>query len=110
MAAYLGVFALALAAQDRDGLRRTINAVAAAIVLVGLLALLSRLHPAWLPPDDAAQRPPEVGNRLNYLLQYRNGLAALIAIGIPPVLTAALRARHLVTQALAAAALPAMGL
>jgi hypothetical protein len=110
MAAYLGVFALALAAQDRDGLRRTINAVAAAIVLVGLLALLSRLHPAWFPPNDAAQRLPEVGNRLNYPLQYWNGLAALIAIGIPLVLTAALRARHLVTQALAAAALPAMAL
>jgi hypothetical protein len=110
LAAYLGVFALALAAQDRDGMRRTINAVAAAIVLVGLLALLSRLHPAWFPRDDAAQRLPEVGNRLNYPLQYWNGLAALIAIGIPLVLTAALRARHLVTQALAAAALPAMAL
>src|SRR5215207_1595820 len=110
MAAYLGVFALALTAQDRDGTRRTINAVAAAIVLIGLLALLSRLHPAWFPPNDAAQHLPEVGNRLNYPLDYWNGLAALMAIGIPLVLRAALHARHLAIQVLAAAALPAMAL
>jgi cytochrome c-type biogenesis protein CcmH/NrfG len=111
VAAYLGVFALALAAQGRDGLRRTANAVAAAIALVGVLALLSRLHPAWFPANDAARLlPPDVGNRLGYPLNYWNGLAALLAMGIPLLLGLALRARHLVTRALAGAALPAMAL
>ena len=87
VAAYLGVFALALAAQGRDGLRRTANAVAAAIALIGVLALLSRLHPAWFPTNDAAQLlEPDVGNRLSYPVNYWNGLAALLAMGIPLVL------------------------
>jgi hypothetical protein len=109
VAAYLGVFALALVAQGRDGLRRTVNAVAAAIALVGLLALLSRLHPAWFPANDAARLlPGGLGDRLSYPLHYWNGLAALMAMGMPLVLVAALHARHTVTRALAAAALPAM--
>jgi tetratricopeptide (TPR) repeat protein len=109
VAAYLGVFALALAAQGRDGLRRTVNAFAAAIALVGVLALLSRLHPAWFPADDAARLlPRELGSRLNYPLNYWNGLAALIVMGIPLLLGIAVRAQHLVTRALAAATLPAM--
>jgi tetratricopeptide (TPR) repeat protein len=108
VAAYLGVFALALAAQGRDGLRRTVNAFAAAIALV-VLALLSRLHPAWFPADDAARLlPRELGSRLNYPLNYWNGLAALIVMGIPLLLGIAVRAQHLVTRALAAATLPAM--
>ena len=66
VATYLGVFALALAVQGRDGLRRTVNAVAAAIALVGVLALLSRLHPEWFPVDRSA-RVLQVGiQRLNY--------------------------------------------
>ena len=109
VAAYLGVFALALAAQGRDGLRRTVNAVGAAIALVGVLALLSRLQPAWFSVSEPSQQLPEdLRNRLDYPLNYWNGLAALMAIGVPLVLVVALRARHLLTQALAAAALPAM--
>jgi O-antigen ligase len=111
VAAYLGVFALALTAQGRDGLRRTVNAVAAAIALVGVLALLSRLHPVWFPAAEPSPLlPDDLRNRLDYPLNYWNGLAALMAIGVPLVLVVALRARHLVAQALAAAALPAMAL
>ena len=43
----LGVLALALAVQGRDGLRRTVAAVGAAIAVIAAIALLSRLHPAW---------------------------------------------------------------
>jgi hypothetical protein len=111
VAAYLGVFALALAGQGRDGLRRTAYAVAAAIAIVGVLALLSRLHPAWFPADDSASvLPGELANRLRYPLNYWNGLAGLMAMGIPLVLEVGSRARQLVTQALATAALPAMAL
>ena len=82
VAAYLG-FALALAAQGRDGLRRTVNAVAAAIALVGVLALLSRLHPAWFPADDAARLLPRDRQSAQLTMNYWNGLAALIVMGIP---------------------------
>jgi len=110
LAAYLGVFALALAVQGRDGLRRTVNAVGAAIVLVAALALLSRLHPEWFPVDRIA-RVVRVGvQRLNYPLDYWNGLAALIGMGIPLMLVAAAQARTLLARALAAAAVPALAL
>jgi hypothetical protein len=110
LAAYLGVFALALAVQGRDGLRRTVNAVAAAIALVGALALLSRLHPEWFPIDRTA-RIVQVGiQRLNYPLNYWNGLAALIGMGIPLTLVVAAQARTLAARALAAAAVPALAL
>jgi O-Antigen ligase len=111
VAAYLGVFALALTGQGREGLRRTANALAAAIAIVGVVALLSRLQPAWFPADEgAAALPGELANRLRYPLDYWNGVAGLMAMGIPLVLEVALRARHLVTQAVATAALPAMAL
>src|SRR3954447_8140506 len=52
VATYVGFFVLALAAQRRAAARHTINGVASAIALVGVLALLSRLHPAWFPEND----------------------------------------------------------
>jgi hypothetical protein len=110
VAAYLGVFALALAVQGPDGIRRTVKAVAAAIALVGALALLSRLHPAWFPTDETASALGLTPERLNYPLNYWNGLAALMAIGIPLVLAVAANARTLVARALAAAAVPVLAL
>ncbi|MGH7359806.1 MAG: hypothetical protein ACREJR_13420, partial [Candidatus Rokuibacteriota bacterium] len=104
---YLGVLTLALLVQGRGGLRRTVNALALALALVALLALLSRLHPAWFPDSDTLQFLPDQAGRLNYPLNYWNGLAALIGMGIPLVLVVAVTSRRLLTQALATAALPA---
>ncbi len=109
VAAYLGVFVLAVSAQRGETVRRTVIAVGAAIALVSVLALLSRVHPEWFPANEAGRVLPQ-GLRLNYPLDYWNGLAALIAIGFPIVLWIAASARHVVGRALAAAALPAMGL
>lgn len=108
MATYVGVFALALVAQGRDGLKRSVYAVGTAIAVVGTLALLSRLHPAWFPEDDAARVLPDVRGRLSYPLNYWNGLAALIAIGTPLLLWIATSARRLLARALAAAVIPAL--
>jgi hypothetical protein len=110
VATYAGVFALALSAQGRDGLRRTVNAVATAIGVVAALALLSRFHPAWFPTDTTPQFLPSIGGRLNYPLNYWNGLSALMAVGMPLMLVAASRTRRIPLQALAAAALPVMAL
>jgi hypothetical protein len=110
VAAYLGVFAFALCVQGTEGVHRMVKAVGAAIALVGALALLSRLHPAWFPADETARALPVAQQRLNYPLNYWNGLAALMAIGIPLALVVAAEGRTLVGRALAAAAVPMLAL
>jgi type II secretory pathway pseudopilin PulG len=106
--AYLGVFALAISAVRWGGVRRAVAAVGAAVAVIGVIALLSRLHPSWFPVDLAAQELANVQARLNYPINYWNGLAALIGIGFVSLLALAAHGRHVVTQALATAALPAL--
>jgi hypothetical protein len=105
---YAGVLALAVCVQGRDSLRRTVGAVATAIAFVGLLALLSRLHPSWFPENRTAEVLTEVKARLNYPLNYWNGLAYLIAMGVPLLLTIATESRRIFVQALATAVIPAL--
>jgi hypothetical protein len=111
MTTYLGVFALALFAAHGRAARRTVGAVGAGIVVVALVALLSRLHPAWFPEaDQTAQFLTGGRERLSYPINYWNGLAALVAIGLPLLLELATRARAIPLRALAAAALPPLAL
>lgn len=106
---YLGIFALALLARGHEGARRMVGAVATAIVLVGTVALLSRLHPSWFPAADVTGNFLTIGReRLSYPLNYWNGLAALIAIGLPLLLQLATDARQIAVRALAAASVPAL--
>jgi O-antigen ligase len=107
---FLAVLALSLSAQDHEALRRTVRSIGAAIALVGLLAMLSRLEPSWFPKSELGTFLPSVETRLAYPLNYWNGLAALMALGIPLVLVVAVESRRLLTQALATAALPVMAL
>ena len=51
---------------------------------------------------------PRPRARLNYPLNYWNGLAALMAMGVPLVLVAGHQARSLLAQALSVAVLPAV--
>jgi O-Antigen ligase len=111
LAGYLGIFAFAVFTRASRETGRLIGAVAAGIVVVTVVALLSRLHPAWFP--EAGQTASFIADsreRLSYPIDYWNGLAALIAIGIPLVLQVATGARTVLLRALAAAALPAMAL
>lgn len=111
VATYLGVFGLALFSRDREHARRAVAAVAAGIVFIAAIALLSRLHPAWFPgADQTAQFLTGNRERLSYPLHYWNGLAALVAIGAPLVLHWAARARTTFWRAAATAALPALAL
>jgi hypothetical protein len=110
VATYLGVLALALVVQGPGALRRTVGAVGAAIALVAALALLSRLQPQWFPANETSQFLPGTQERLSYPVNYWNGLAALIAIGVPLLLWAASSARTILARSLAAAALPAAAL
>jgi len=110
VATYLGILVLALAVQGRDGLRRTVIAVGAAISLIAVLALLSRLHPAWFPENETGIVLDYAQARLNYPVDYWNGLAALMAMGLPLMLAIAIESRHLAAQALATAVIPVFAL
>ncbi len=106
---YLGVFSLVLFLRAPREAQRLIAAVGAAIALIAVLALLSRLHPAWFPSaDQTALFLDDSRERLSYPLNYWNGLGALIAVGIPLLLQVSAAAKTVVVRALAAAALPAM--
>ena len=111
VATYLGIFAIALATQGQDRLRRVTNAVGAAITVAAVIALLSRMHPGWFSgAGQTAQFLAGAESRLSYPLNYWNGLAALVALGVPLVLITASSARSVLGRALAMAALPALAL
>src|SRR5690606_5943081 len=97
---------LALFAGGRDALRRTVGALATAIALIAGLALLSRLQPSLFPADPSPEFMPSIQERLNYPLNYWNGLAGLVAMGVPLLLWGATAARPILARALATAALP----
>ncbi len=109
VASYLGIFALGLSSGGGENRRHLVNAVGAGIVLVAIIALLSRLEPSWFPAAAETGKFLTTGReRLSYPLDYWNALAALIAVGLPIVFQSAHGARLLAVRALAAAALPAM--
>jgi O-Antigen ligase len=109
LATYLGIFALALGLRGSKGVRRMVVAVGSGIVVIAVAGLLSRLHPAWFSnAHETVNLLPAIRGRLSYPVGYWNGLAALVAIGLPLVLYMATSARRLVVQALSAAALPAL--
>jgi hypothetical protein len=109
VATYLGAFALALFSRDSKSAPRMVSAVAAGVTVLGVIALLSRLHPSWFPSAaQTAQFLTSGEERLSYPLNYWNGLAALIALGLPLLLHLASGARTLAVRALCAAAIPAL--
>jgi hypothetical protein len=108
---YLGIFSLVLFVRAPRESQRLVSAVAAAIVLIGMLALLSRLHPAWFPSaDQTARFLADSRERLSYPINYWNGLGALLAIGFPLLLQISAGAKTVAVRALAAAAMPALAL
>jgi hypothetical protein len=109
VATYLGVLALALSIRGRGSARRMVTAVGSAIALVAIVALLSRLQPTWFPEAQEGIRFG-IRNRLSYPLGYWNGVAGLIALGLPLLLYVACSSRRLFAQALTASVLPAMAL
>lgn len=106
---YVAIFALVLISRDGRETQRLIGAVAAAIVVVATVALLSRLHPDWFPATaQQTGKILESEDRLAFPLNYWNALAAFTAIGVPLLLQLASDARWALTRAAAAAALPAL--
>ncbi|HET7574863.1 MAG TPA: O-antigen ligase family protein, partial [Solirubrobacterales bacterium] len=106
---YLGVFVLAVLLRNSRGARRVVAGVGAAVAVIAAVALLSRMRPGAFP--EAAQTALFLGGaqeRLSFPLDYWNGLAGLIAMGLPLVLQMASSARSAITRGLAAGALPGL--
>jgi hypothetical protein len=110
VATYLGVFALVLASRKPGDMRRLVNGLGSGMAVIGVLALLSRLHPGWFPDEQTALTVGSAHNRLSYPLDYWNGLATLMAMAIPLLLFMSIRGRTVIGRALAAAAIPAVAL
>lgn len=108
-ACYLGVLVLAITTfpDRRHALRHTVAAVASAVFVIAALALISRLRPgAFSGSETTAALLPGSHQRLSWPLNYWNALGALVATGIPVLLSIATSARTLAAQAAAAAAVP----
>jgi hypothetical protein len=110
IATYLGVLLLGLMTLDRRRAPTVLLGVASAIALVACLAVLSRLEPGLFPANETGELLPIARHRLNWPLNYWNGLAALCALGIPLALALAAGHRRVAVRALCAAALPVIAL
>jgi hypothetical protein len=111
VATLLGIVLLLVLTQDRDGFRNAVIAVAASVVLVTVVALTDRLLPNLLPFGSDYVLPQGYPRaRLNYPLEYWNGLATFIAIGAGPLLWLVTMARSTAVRGLAAGFVPVLAL
>jgi hypothetical protein len=104
---YLGLFALVVLAAGRGSARRWSDGLALGIAAVGVLSLSSRLFPDLFGPSAVSELDPS-DPRLSYPVNYWNGLAELVAVGIPLLLAVAVRSRTSFRGAAAVAVLPAL--
>lgn len=108
VATYLGVLALTIGAVRTMHARQLVAGIATGIVVIAVIALLSRLRPGWFAPSLTNALLPGARSRLSYPLNYWNALGELVAIGIPLVLGLAAQARTILRQAVVSAALPVL--
>ena len=104
---YLGIFALVVAAARRGSAARWSDGLAGGIAALGIFALVVRLFPHLIPSANVSSIFPN-DPRPSYPVNYWNGLAALMALGFPPLLRAATAARRPWVRALAIAPTPAL--
>src|SRR3954471_4271300 len=104
---YLGIFALVVCAARRASAARWSDGLAIGIAAIGVFALTVRLFPHLVPSANVSAIFPN-DPRPSYPVNYWNGLAALVALGIAPLLRAAVAAPRPVVRALALAPMPAL--
>jgi hypothetical protein len=111
---YLGIFVLGicLVTRRRAGARQVLGGVTFGLGLIAALAILSRFHMPWFPPNELGKVLPgiEIERRLAYPLNYSSAMGALAGMTLPLLLAATAWARTIAVQALAAAAIPLAGL
>lgn len=107
----LGFFALFLLFQGREGLRRSVTALGVAVGVIAAVALLDRLEPTLLPFLESRPIPEGYPRaRLRFPLDYWNGLAAMLAIGLPALVWIGTEGRTRLGRVVASGAIPLVGL
>lgn len=109
---YLALFLVVVSSTARRGAgQRWIRGLGAGIAAVGIFALSSRLFPDVFEGTSAislAQLFPSTESRLNYPVGYWNGLATLLALGVPLLLYTATTEPRALVRGLALAPLPGL--
>lgn len=105
---YAAVLAVAILTLREGAVRQLLAGMLCAIAGIGLLALLSRLHPTWFSANETARFLPAAHSRLSWPLNYWNALAAFVAIGVPIAVHFACTARRLLLKSLSAAVIPVL--
>jgi hypothetical protein len=105
-ALYVGVFALVVSLARREAVGAWSDGLALGVVAVAATALASRFYPHSVGSTAGTGILPSLGSRLSYPLGYWNALGVLAALGVPLVLSSALRARARVARGLWLGALP----
>ena len=102
---YLGVFLLVALFATGSSPARWVDGIGIGIVAIAIVALVARLFPHMI--DAATDSSPFEGDpRATWPLGYWNALGVLVALGIPPMLRAAVLARYAAARAAAVATLP----
>jgi hypothetical protein len=105
---FLAVLAVAVLAGTRASLRRWTDGIALAIAAIGVLALASRLFPNTFPKGNIPEFLPAALSRLSWPVEYWNGLAILVALGLPLLLRAASEPRSPIVRGVAVGLVPAL--
>ena len=103
---YFGVFVLTCAIVSRTSLRRWMDGLSVALSLVAGVALSSRLFPGSFQTRDLETFLPAAVTRLSFPLGYWNGLAILVALAVPLLLSIAVVGRTPAIRGMALAPVP----
>ena len=103
---YTGAFFLVASTVTREAAPRVLDGIALAIVAIALVALIGRLFPGFASTSAAGRALPAVIERLSWPVGYWNGLAMLVALGLPLLLRIVAGTRSRVVAAAAVAAIP----
>ena len=103
---YAGAFFLVASMVTREATPRVLDGIALAIVAIALVALIGRLFPGVASTGSAGRALPALVERLSWPVGYWNGLAMLVALGLPLLLRIVAGTRSRVVAAAAVAAVP----
>ena len=103
---YLGLFVLVAIAAPRASARSWLEGIALGLVVVAVLALVSRFEPSFAGDRELGVFLPAAANRLSYPIGYWNGLAAAMAIAVVLLVWLGAQGRTAALRAVAVGAIP----
>jgi hypothetical protein len=105
---FLGVFVLATLAVKRRAVIGWCNGLAVAVSLIALVALIGRLFPGSFSNQGFPVFLPNAATRLSFPVGYWNGLAILVALGLPLLLRIAVDDRRTLARSVSVVPIPAI--